>query len=74
MKKVTDHLDLLKTDDCPESEFTSQNITPYNTKHAATNHFRLAGEISKIKSNFVTLRTEMNAKIDRLVVSSIDQN
>ena len=74
MTKVTDRLDLLETNSGHESKFESQSVESYNIKHENTNNVQVASEIRKMKSNFDTLKTEMNAKIDRLVVSGLNQN
>ena len=69
MAKVTDRLDSLDTNSGHESPFESQSIEPYNIIHETTNNVQVASEIRKMKSNFDTLKIEMNAKIDRLIVS-----
>ena len=69
MAKVTDRLDSLETNSGHESPFELQSIAPYNIINETTNNVQVASEIRKMKSNFDTLKTVMNAKIDRLVVS-----
>ena len=69
MTKVTDRLDLLETNSVYESNLESRRTEPYDVKHATTHDFQLNSEIRKMKSNFDMLKTEMNTKIDRLVVS-----
>ena len=69
MAKVTDRLHSLETNSGHESLFESQSIEPYIIIQETTNNFQFASEIRKMKSNFDSLKTEMNAKIDRLLVS-----
>ena len=69
MAKVTDRLDVLETNSGHKSPFEPQIIEPYNIIHETANNVEVASEIRQMKSNFDTLKAEMNAKIDRLVVS-----
>ena len=69
MAKLTDRIDSLETNSGDESHFESQSTEPYNIIHETTNNVQVASEIRKMKSNFDTLKTEINAKIGQLVVS-----
>ena len=69
MTKVTDRLDSLETNSVYESNLESQSTEPHNMVHSTTNNVQFTSEIRKMKSNFDKLKTEMNTKIDRLVVS-----
>ena len=69
MTKVTDRLDSLETNSVYESNLESQSTEPHNMIHSTTNNVQFTSEIRKMKSNFDKLKTEMNTKIDQLVVS-----
>ena len=69
MTKVTDRLDSLETNSVYESNLEPRRTEPSNVIYAPAHNFQFTSEIRKMKSNFDMLKTEMNTKIDRLVVS-----